>query len=258
VSFLEQITATRRAEARARKSEISELRARIADIRPTRGFGAAVEAEGLSLIAEIKRSSPSVGKINSDIDPAERAAAYEAGGARAVSVLTEPEYFSGSLADLAAARKACELPIIRKDFLSEELHLLEARAIGADAVLLIVAALAASELADLHAMAGELGLDALVEVHDEDEVGIAMDAGARIIGVNTRNLKTLEVDPGQVARVRPAIPPGVSVVGESGIKAREDVTRLEDIGVDAILVGETLMRSTDVGAAIDSLLGRVR
>lgn len=255
---MKDVTAARRADARARSNQIAELRARVAELEPARGFAQALAAESLSLIAEVKRSSPSVGVINHDIDPAERAAAYQAGGASAVSVLTEPEHFAGSLEDLRSARSGCDLPIIRKDFLCEELHLLEARVAGADAILLIVAALDPSELADLHEMARGFGLDVLVEVHDEDEVGTALEAHARIVGINTRNLKTLEVDPSQIAKVRPSIPDGVLIVGESGIKQRSDVEAIEGLGVDAILVGEALMRSTDVAATIDSLLGRVR
>lgn len=256
MSFLEQITASRRADARARSREAGTLRSRIADLGPTRGFELALRVPGLSLIAELKRSSPSVGAINTEVDPAERARAYETGGAHAMSVLTEPSRFGGSLDDLRVARFACDLPILRKDFLSEPLHLLEARAAGADAILLIVAALDRHELADLHAEATELGLAVLVEVHDAGEVGIALDAGAQIVGVNTRNLATLEVEPKQVARVRPEIPPGIVVVGESGIKTRADVAALEEVGVDAILVGEALMRSADVASSIATLLGR--
>lgn len=221
-----------------------------------RGFEAGVRADGLSLIAEIKRSSPSAGAISAAVDPRARALAYEDGGARAVSVLTEPSYFGGSLSDLEEARSGCDLPIIRKDFLCEPLHLLEARAFGADAVLLIVAALDPSELADLHAQARELGLDVLVEVHAPDEVEVAVEAGASLIGINTRDLATLRVDPGQIARVRPSVPAGIAVVGESGIRHHEDVAALVSVGVDAILVGETLMRSGDVAGTIATLLGR--
>lgn len=255
MSFLADITARRRADARARRGELADLRARAIDAPRARSFEQALRADGLSLIAEIKRASPSAGAINPDIDPAERARTYQAAGARALSVLTEPDSFRGSIEDLAAARRACELPVLRKDFLCEALHLAEARAHGADAVLLIVAALAPAELQELHAEATELGLDVLVEVHEEDEVGIALDAGARIVGINTRNLATLQVDPGQIAKIRPAIPDGPTVVAESGIKTRADVEPFDALGIDAILVGETLMRASDVAATVRDLLG---
>lgn len=255
MSFLEQITQARRADAKARLGILEDLKQRALDRTPGPNFAFAIADEGLSLIAEFKRSSPSVGAINTDLDPGERARAYQEGGARAMSVLTEPNYFGGSMDDLALARAACSLPILRKDFLCTELHLYEACAGGADAVLLIAAALGSSELEDLHSLARELGLAVLLEVHSEDEVGSALGAGASIIGINTRDLATLEVDPGQVARVRPSIPKGVLVVGESGIKTRSDVEALEQVGVDGILVGEALMRANDVNAAVRTLLG---
>lgn len=256
MSFLAEITAARRAEARSRRAQLGMLRERAAATPAPRGFERALRADGLSLIAEIKRASPSAGAIDTSVDPVERASTYEQAGARALSVLTEPDHFRGSLDDLAAARSACDLPVLRKDFLCDPLHLAEARARGADAVLLIVAALDRSELADLHAEARELGLDVLVEVHEPREVEVALEAGARIIGINTRDLATLVVDPSQIARVRPEIPAGIAVVAESGIKTRSDVEAVERAGVDAILVGETLMRSDDVAATIAELLGR--
>lgn len=256
MSFLAEVTAARRSDADARRASLPDLRARAADLPPPSSFPTALSEPGLSLIAEFKRASPSVGSIREGLDPGERARAYEAGGARAMSVLTEPTWFKGDLGDLEMAADACALPILRKDFLSTELHLLEARVAGASAVLLIVAALEPAELIDLHATALQLGLAALVEVHDEDEVASAMAAGATIIGVNTRNLATLEVDPHQVARVRPSIPDGVIVVGESGIKTRADVEAMEAADVDAILVGEALMRAEDVAVAVRDLLGQ--
>lgn len=254
MSVLQEITAQRRADVRGRTRELADLRARAADQPPARIFGAALRGDGLQLIAEIKRASPSAGPI-ADTDPAERARVYEGGGAAALSVLTEPRRFGGSLDDLVGARAACSLPVLRKDFLCEPFHLVEARAYGADAVLLIVSALERNELADLHALATELGLDVLVEVHVESEVGPALAAGARIVGINARNLATLEVDLSQIARVRPSIPAGITVVGESGIGSRADVEPLEGT-VDAILVGETLMRADNPAATIAELLGR--
>lgn len=256
-SFLETITETRRADARRRRREgalgLAQSAARAAGT--PRGFRAAIERPGLSLIAEIKRASPSAGDIASGVRPAERARAYAAGGAAALSVLTEPEYFKGSLDDLREAREACALPVIRKDFLCDPLHVWEARAAGADAVLLIVAALSQTELVALSDLAGDLGMDALVEVHSAPEIDRALLAGARLIGINTRDLSTLEVDPSTVATLRPLIPDGVAVVGESGVATRGDVALLEKVGVDGVLVGEALMRSSDPAGTIRELLG---
>ncbi|MEX2554020.1 MAG: indole-3-glycerol phosphate synthase TrpC, partial [Actinomycetota bacterium] len=220
-----------------------------------RNFLGAMAKPGLSLIAEIKRASPSAGDIAPDARPAPLARAYEAGGASAISVLTEPDHFRGSLDDLRAARSACELPVIRKDFLCDPLHLWEARAAGADAVLLIVAALTQTELVSLADLAGDLGMTALVEAHSASEVDRAIQAGARLVGINTRNLSTLEVDPAMVGKLRPLVPDGVLVVGESGVATRDDVRDMEAAGVDAILVGEAVMRAPDPAAKIRELLG---
>ncbi len=210
---------------------------------------------GLSLIAEIKRASPSAGEIAPGARPPDLARSYEAGGAAAISVLTEPDHFRGSLEDLRAARAACALPILRKDFLCDTLHVWEARGAGADAVLLIVAALTETELVSLSDLASDLGMAALVEVHAAPEVERAVDAGARLIGVNTRDLATLEVDPAMVGKLRPSIPGGILVVGESGVATRADVEELEAAGVDAILVGEAILRAPDPAAKIRDLLG---
>jgi indole-3-glycerol phosphate synthase len=212
--------------------------------------------EGIALIAEMKRASPSAGPIRPGASVSEIVRAYEAAGAAACSVLTEGSHFGGSLDDLVEARAACGLPLLRKDFLVDEYQVLEARAAGADAVLLIVAALGRQRLGDLmHAAAG-LGMDSLVEVHDEDDAEVAVDAGAELIGINNRNLKTLEVDPATALRLLPDLPAGTVVVAESGIGSRADVLELERAGVDAILVGEALMRAPDPGDAIRALTGR--
>lgn len=187
--------------------------------------------------------------------PADLARAYEAGGAAAISVLTEPDHFRGSLDDLRDARAAGALPVLRKDFLCDTLHVWEARGAGADAVLLIVAALTQTELVTLLDLATDLGMTALVEVHSASEVERAVSAGARVIGVNTRDLATLVVDPAMVGRLRPLIPDGIVVVGESGVKSRADVQDLESVGVDAVLVGEAVMRAPDPAAKIRELLG---
>jgi indole-3-glycerol phosphate synthase len=202
----------------------------------------------------MKRSSPSKGPIRPGAGVAEIVRAYQDAGARAVSVLTEPHWFGGSLDDLVEARAACDLPLLRKDFLVDEYQLIEARVAGADAVLLIVAALEPERLAALIGVASDLGMDALVEVHDEDEVEIAVEAGAEVIGVNNRDLHSLDVDLATTFRLLADVPAGTVVVAESGITTREAVRDLEEAGVDAILVGEALMRVHDPRDAVRELL----
>jgi indole-3-glycerol phosphate synthase len=204
--------------------------------------------------AEVKRASPSAGPIRPGADPVAIAAAYEAAGAAAVSVLTDGPFFDGSLLHLAGVRARVGIPVLRKDFVVDEYQVWEARAHGADAVLLIVAALADPALADLRAAVDGLGMAALVEVHDEDEAGRAVAAGARVIGVNHRDLKTFRMDMDLYARVRPRLPAGAVGVAESGIKTPADVARLAAAGADAILVGETLMRHPSPGDALRELL----
>jgi indole-3-glycerol phosphate synthase len=223
---------------------------------PCRGFRAALAATtDLAVIAEIKRRSPSKGVLNVDLDPADTARAYERGGAACLSVLTDAQFFSGSPADLAAARSATALPVLRKDFTVAAIDVADARLMGADAVLLIAAALDRGELIELHALAAELGLDVLVEVHDEAELEIALACGATLVGVNQRDLVTFEVDHDRAARVGAAIPAGIVSVAESGVRDRLDATRLADAGYDAILVGETLVTSGDPARAVQHLLG---
>jgi len=256
-SFLERITAARRADAQRRREEgaltLAQAAARSAGT--PRDFHAALARPGLSLIAEIKRASPSAGDIAPGARPADLARSYAEGGAAAVSVLTEPDHFRGSLDDLREARSACNLPVLRKDFLCDVLHVWEARGAGADAVLLIVAALSQTELVALSDLASDLGMVALVEVHSAGEVERALLAGAKIVGINTRDLATLAVDPEVVAKLRPLVPEGRIVVGESGVKTRADVEALEAAGVDAVLVGEAVMRASDPAAMIRELLG---
>ena len=213
-----------------------------ADAAPALDAEAALRRPGLSLVAEVKRSSPSKGALADIADPAALAADYEAGGATAVSVLTERRRFAGSLEDLDAVRKAVRIPVLRKDFMVEDYQVLEARAHGADIVLLIVAALAQDDLLRMQALARELGMTALVEVHDEDEAARAVDAGASVIGVNARNLKTLAVDPGTFGRLAPRIPDTCVRVAESGIGGPADAARYAALGADAVLVGEALVR----------------
>jgi indole-3-glycerol phosphate synthase len=215
---------------------------------------AALRRPGLALIAEVKRSSPSKGALADIPDPAALAADYEAGGATAVSVLTERRRFGGSLADLDAVRKAVRIPVLRKDFMIDDYQLHEARAHGADIVLLIVAALAQPDLVRMQALARELGMTALVEVHDEDEVTRAIDAGASVIGVNARNLKTLAVDPDTFGRLAPLIPGDCVRVAESGIGSPADAARYAAQGADAVLVGEALVRDGDPRRAAAELI----
>jgi indole-3-glycerol phosphate synthase len=257
-SFLARITAARRADAERRRADgaLDAARAAAASAEPARDFAGALGAPGMSLIAEIKRASPSAGEINASIDPVATARAYEAGGARAISVLTEPDFFKGSLDDLRAVRAAVSLPVIRKDFVCDALQVWEARAAGADAVLLIVAALTQTELVSLHDLAERLGMAALVETHDAAEIERARDAGARIVGINTRNLATLSVDPSLIAELAPRVADGALVVGESGVKTRADVEAMAAAGCDAVLVGETVMRADDPAAKVAELLGR--
>jgi indole-3-glycerol phosphate synthase len=208
----------------------------------------------MRVIAEIKRASPSAGPIRPGAVPAEIAREYADSGATAISVLTDERYFDGRLSFLEEVRGAVDLPAMRKDFLIDPYQLLEARAAGADAVLLIVAALDDAVLTEMIAGASGLGMDALVETHSEDEVARALAAGATLIGVNHRNLATFEIDMSLTARIRPQIPDEVILVAESGIRGPEDVRALGEAGADAVLVGESLMRADSPGAALRSLL----
>lgn len=218
-------------------------------------FQAALTGDGIAVIAEFKRRSPSAGAIRDPASPEEIVGAYERGGASALSVLTEERNFGGSLEDLRAARRASELPILRKDFVVDRYQLLEARLAGADAVLLIVAALADAELAALHESARALGLDVLVEVHDADELDRALALEPEAIGINNRDLRDFSVDVARTRALRGAIPAGVAVVSESGIGSPEQLRELERDGVDAVLVGESLMRAPDPAAALRALIG---
>jgi indole-3-glycerol phosphate synthase len=258
-TILDKIVATKRteiAEARASLSE-KELRARLADAPPVRDFFGTLAAPGdIRLIAEIKKASPSVGLIRADFNPVEIAHIYEAHGASCLSVLTDEQYFQGSLQYLREVRAAASLPVLRKDFILDTYQLLEARAAGADAVLLIAECLDDCNLRKLHNEAVELGLTPLVELYEPDNLQRVFDAGATLIGVNNRNLHTFEVDLEHTLRLRQNVPGECVLVGESGIRTRDDVLRLQSAGVDAMLVGETLMREPDIGAAVDRLLGK--
>jgi len=270
VSFLARASADARraAEQRAAHLPLAELRRAAASAPPARGLRAALarpragpgrpSGHPVALIAEVKRRSPSRGELRPDLDPAALADAYRRGGASAVSVLTEPLHFSGSPEDLQKVRAAVDLPVLRKDFVTTPYQVWEARAWGADAVLLIVAALDRGLLADLLAEAAAAGLDALVEVHTREEAAAGGAAGAGLIGVNARDLATLAVDLGRFAAVRDALPAGATVVAESGIRTRADVEAVAAAGADAVLVGETLVLAPDPEAAAAGLLGRGR
>ncbi|HEV2361439.1 MAG TPA: indole-3-glycerol phosphate synthase TrpC [Acidimicrobiales bacterium] len=255
-SYLDEIVAfhRHRAATSSAPSEVAEKRAR--DRGRPRGWAAALRADGVSVIAEIKRRSPSKGALAPDLDPAALARDYQRGGAACLSVLTDENYFGGSEADLAAARSAVPLPVLRKDFTVSAEDVFAARAMGADAYLLIVAALSPVELRRFLDVGAELGMDALVEVHDEAELDLALAAGADVIGVNQRDLRTFEVDTERAERLLASIPEGIVRVAESGIGDRAAVERLEAAGADAILVGESLVRSPDPAAALAALLGR--
>ena len=221
---------------------------------PPRGFADALRAgPGISVIAEHKRSSPSAGMIRDDLILDDVVGAYERGGAAALSILTEAHSFSGSLDDLAAARAAARLPILRKDFIVDAYQVAESLAHGADAILLIVAALDPADLEHLHAEAVSLGLDVLVEVHDAAELQVAGQVGATVIGINNRDLTTLEVDTERTFELLDGVPSGVVVVSESGWRTRPQLDRLDAAGVDAVLVGEALMRSADIEEACRTL-----
>jgi len=258
-NILARIVEVKRAEVRALQGRASELRGRANDAPPPRGFAAALRRPGeVRLLAEIKRRSPSAGDIRPGADPADVARAYADGGAAALSVLTDRDFFGGEPEFLVRARAAVDLPVLRKDFIVDPLQLLEARAIGADAVLLIVRILADAELAELHAEARALGMDVLVEVHDAEEVHRAVAAGASLIGVNNRDLATFTTDLGLSERLAVLAPAEATLVAESGIRTAADVDRLGAAGFDAILVGESLMRQPDPGAALQALLAEER
>lgn len=256
MNALDPILASTRAEVARRRAEVpvAELEARADERRSgLRPFAEALARPGLSVIAEHKRHSPSVGAIREGDALEDVVGAYERGGAAALSILTEGPSFHGSLADLEAARAASALPLLRKDFIVDPYQIPEALAGGADAILLIVAALTDRELASLHEAARELGLAALVEVHDAGELARAAAAGAEIIGINNRDLTTLAVDTRRTFELLADVPAGATVVSESGFRTRGELDELERAGVDAVLVGEALMRAPEIEAACRAL-----
>jgi indole-3-glycerol phosphate synthase len=258
LTSLDDLTRAARDQVARRREQVSleELERAISARVEGRPFKEALAAPGMSLIAEYKRRSPAAGDLPRGADPVEDIVrAYERGGAAALSILTDGEHFGGSLADLRAARATTDLPILRKDFTLDRYQLYEAAAAQADAVLLVVAALDPEELAELHAEADALDLDSLVEVHDAEELGAALEVDAEVIGINNRNLSDFSVDLERTFELLADIPAGKTVVSESGIRSPEQVSELERVGVDAVLIGETLMRAPDPEQACRELAG---
>lgn len=254
-TYLEEILASHRARAAGDHRVVGELVEQAMATAPPRDFAAALAGDGLSCIAEIKRRSPSKGELDPDLQADLVAKEYVAGGAACLSVLTDADFFGGSPADLSAARQASDLPVLRKDFTVQAADVADARIMGADAVLLIAAALEDEALGRCAALADELGLAAIVEVHDEPELERALAAGSSIVGVNQRDLRTFQVDQERACALSALIPTGVLAVAESGIRDADDARRLAESGYDAILVGETLVRATDRAAALRALVG---
>lgn len=258
-TILDKIVATKREEVARAKAELpqADLEGQLDSAPPVRDFFAALtEPTEISLIAEVKKASPSKGIIREEFHPVEIATTYQSHGAACISVLTDEQYFQGSLDYLKAVRAAVGIPVLRKDFIIDPYQVLEARAAGADAVLLIAECLEDKQLKALHDQIVALAMTPLVELYDPANLSRVVDAGARLIGVNNRNLHTFEVDIDHTLRLREQIPADRAVVGESGIRTRQDAERLEAAGVAAMLVGETLMREPDIGAAVDRLLAR--
>jgi indole-3-glycerol phosphate synthase len=259
MTILSQIVSSKKQELERSKRllPLLELERIAREQSPTHGFASAIKGEGVRLIAEIKKSSPSKGTICTNFDPVQIARVYAENGAAAISVVTEAEYFHGNIGNLKTIRRTLEhndLPLLRKDFIFDPYQVYETRACGADALLLIAAILAPDDLHGLLDLSHTLGMNCLVEVHDEKEVEIAVKSEARIIGINNRNLNTFKFDLSVTKRLRPFIPYDRIVVSESGIKGRSDIERLKKVGVDAVLVGEYLLSSSDIVSSMRELL----
>jgi len=243
-------------DVKRRERPLSALRQELSEAPALRGALQALSREGMQIISEVKRSSPSKGALADIPSPGKLAEQYQLGGAAVVSVLTEERRFKGSREDFSQVRSAIELPVLRKDFIVTEFQVLESRLLGADLLLLIVAGLSKSQYVDFYQMATELGMDVLVEVHNYDELESALDVKPSIIGINSRNLKTLELDPLVFDELLPQVPRGIIRVAESGISTRDEVSHIEELGGKAILVGETLVKAGNPAKAIAELLGR--
>ena len=254
--ILTQIVSTKRQELAValERTPMAQLEAKLNDCLPTRGFYRAVRGVGFpNIIAEVKKASPSAGVIRADFDPVLIATAYQAHGASALSVLTDEHYFQGHLDYLRAVRAAVHIPVLRKEFILDRYQLVEARVAGADAVLLIAEILPEDLLKKLHDAALELGLDVLVELHDAEQIPRVLDCGAALVGINNRDLRRFETRLEHTLELRHRIPANITLVSESGIRTHADLLKLAEAGVHAVLVGESLMRSPDIGAALDSL-----
>ncbi len=259
-TILDEIVAYKWEEIAAARRERSEaqLERIISSLPPTRDFVGALKLPGMRIIAEVKKASPSAGLIRADFDPVAIAKAYEAHGADAVSVLTDRPSFQGELAYLTSIHNAVKLPVLRKEFILDRYQLLEGRAAGADAVLLIAEILPGNRLGELYREAVALGLHVLVELHDAAELSRVIDSGADLIGINNRDLRTFRTTLEHTLKLLPEVPAGRTVVSESGIRSREDLRRLQSAGVKAVLVGESLMRAPDIGVALDQLRGAIK
>ncbi len=257
MTILDEIVANKRIEVDESKQHVSlaEIRDRGESAPAARDFARALVRENVALIAEIKRASPSKGELNTQIDPAQLAQTYAAHGASAISVLTDKKYFNGDLSDLKSVRAAVQIPILRKDFIVDEYQIYESRTLQADAILLIVRVLSDLQLCDYLALAQSLGMNALVEIHDESELERAVAANARIIGINNRNLANFTVDLATTERIAPQIGADKIIVAESAVFTCTDVERAARAGAHAVLVGEALMRAEDVGAKVEELSG---
>lgn len=256
MTLLDDIVRSKREELRERRGRrrTDELKAKLRDVKPARPFLDAITGSPIRLIAEIKKASPSAGLLRPDFDPVDIAKRYEDAGAGALSVLTDRPHFQGSLDYLAQVRKAVTLPLLQKDFLLDDVQVYEARVLGADAVLLIAAILDPGQIKDLYALATEIGLAVLVEIHHERELESVME-WAPIIGINNRDLTTFTVDLETTFRLLKHIPKNKVIVSESGIGGRKDIERLAEAGVHAVLIGETFMRAKDIGAKVKELMG---
>ncbi|HVV99942.1 MAG TPA: indole-3-glycerol phosphate synthase TrpC [Planctomycetaceae bacterium] len=258
-NFLERIVDHKRQEivAAMQRRPAAELKTQLASAPPVRDFvGALRNGPGMHLIAEVKKASPSAGLIREDFDPLAIARVYQAHGAHCLSVLTDENFFQGHLDYLTAIRQTVSLPVLRKDFILDRYQVLEARVAGADCVLLIAECLNNCQMRDLYFYASELGMECLIEIYDADNLDRVLKLEPALVGVNNRDLRTFVVDLEHTLQIRPRLPEGTLLVSESGIRTRDDVLRLQEAGVEAMLVGETLMRSPDIGTKVDELLGR--